>query len=764
MGNAQAWRLLIASIALLFAHVARFYDLAAKPLHHDESLFAYYSYFLACGYGYQYQPILHGPILEHVTALVFLIFGDSDFTMRLPAAVGSLGLFAALLGWRHYLGKTGTLVALVLLALSPSITYYSRFLRNDAPYLAATFWCAYAVLRAFETGERRYFWHAGMAATVMFCMMESSIFFFAACLGFFAIAVATDLLRGAVVSPRCHRDFPGRAVFFTPRTTEGTRDSLASEILTVLVSSGLGLLAALGLSYLYVRVLSDSLPMPGWHRENDLWFPPLWKRVVEVLPLTIVVTVPLSVLAGLNWHSPRGERGILYYVLHVCWHRRWTLVAIAAVALSVYTTLFTTYFTHTSGPDFFGKHVRWTPLQIYKNTWDYWWDQHQQHRIKGPFHYHLPILLLYEWPAVLLAFGGAALSLCKRRTWLHLAVFILPQAALLVYALCGGFASWDWQAIDRRWHVTHPFHLALALFYVQVLVYLCAVLVARRANTEAFLIFWTITSLFAYSYAGEKVPWLSIHIAGPAILLASYYLGHLLDAHRFRRIAFLISALAVVAFVWQLRSIAFACWIHPTSPAERIIYNHTSPDVVQAVRTIEKLAHNSQLGKAMPMYVKGEMEWPLYWYLRRYTNWGPQVQEDLSETSRPIVLINWENVEDYPFLVPEYEMMRLKVREWWEPPLLDFAALCDVWRGLTPRESRGDTENGRRFRASLAEWRKLWRYLAYREIWLDPAMPTYSNGANEFALCVSRKFLEQIRNYSWLSVQPMRRDVPVSSP
>jgi len=762
-------RLSFAHIALafflLFAVFARFYELGVKPLHHDESLFAYYSYFLARGFGYQYQPILHGPLLENVTALVFLLFGDSDFTMRLPAAVGSLGLFAALLGWRRYLGKNGTLVALALLAVSPSITYYSRFLRNDAPYLAATFWCAYTLLRAFETGEKRYFWYAGLAATIMFCMMESSIFFFAACVGYLGLAVLVDFFP--FCSPSNSGDgrrFPGRAVFFAPvSSASDSSRSVKRELLTVTISALLGVGVSLLVSYFYVRVLSDSLPMPGWKRENGEWIPSLTQRVLEVLPLAALLCVPMCIFCGVHWHSPRGRTGTLYYVLRLCWHRRWTLLGVGAMAVIIYITLFTTWFTHTKGPDFFGKEVRWTPLQIYKNTWDYWWDQHQQHRIKGPFHYYLPILLLYELPALLLATYGGIRSLFERGRVRHFVVLLTPHVLLLLYAMVGGFANWDWNELDRKWHVTHPFHLALAVFYVQVLVYFCGVLITRARYVEAFLAFWTVTSLFAYSYAGEKVPWLSIHTAGPAILLASLYTGRWLDKRRLEgsKLAFAL-VIASLALLWQVRSLALAAWVHPASPAERIVYNHTTPDVVFAVKRIEELAHDSQYGAALPMYVKGEMEWPLYWYLRRYTNWGPNVQDELAETSRPVVLVNWESVADYPELIANYEIMRFKVREWWEPPLLDFTALSDIWRLFTPIESRQDTENGRRLQASLAEWRKLWRYIAYREIWLDPTSPGYSNGANEFAFCVNKKFLSQIRDYLWLTVQPMRRDVPVS--
>ena len=40
-----------------------------------------------------------------------------------------------------------------------------------------------------------------------------------------------------------------------------------------------------------------------------------------------------------------------------------------------------------------------------------------------------------------------------------------------------------------------------------------------------FLIFWVVSALVAYSYAGERMPWLTVHIAMPMILLAGYAFG-----------------------------------------------------------------------------------------------------------------------------------------------------------------------------------------------------------------------------------------------
>ncbi|MCA1644527.1 MAG: hypothetical protein LC797_03340, partial [Chloroflexi bacterium] len=69
--------------------VLRFWDLGAKAFHHDESLHAFYSWRLYDGQGYVHDPMMHGPLLFELNALIYLLFGASDFTARLvPALVG----------------------------------------------------------------------------------------------------------------------------------------------------------------------------------------------------------------------------------------------------------------------------------------------------------------------------------------------------------------------------------------------------------------------------------------------------------------------------------------------------------------------------------------------------------------------------------------------------------------------------------------------------------------------------------------------------
>ncbi len=763
-----AFYVIVAALALF----TRLWLVSAKPLHHDESLFAYYGYFLYRGFGYDYQPILHGPVLQHVSALIFLLFGDSQFTMRLPAILGGLMIFPVAWYWGRYLGRGGAMAALLLLALSPSITYYSRFLRNDVPYLVVTMWCALCLVRALHTGRRRYVFGALFAAALAFCMMESSIFFFAACIGFLGVTTVADWLCWRRAPADGLRRFPGDAVFFVPRQVEpatGARRWLGPAAACLAAAAAVTGFAL----WIYVRVFQFSLPLDETIARAlgaSGAQPNLSAGRVVMASLLFPPAVILCAAVMVNFRRPRGERGAFHYFLHVAWKNRWVVLAGFAVAVLMYATLFTTFFTHTRGPDFSGNDRLLTPLQIYKNTWDYWWDQHKLHRIKGPFHYYLPILLLYELPALVVVLTGWAGSLFSGAArWRHAAVFIAVQAAgWIAYFAADTLArrangiGIPWRIMDAKFHVTGPGHLMLALFYVQMLTHAAGTFFVRGRFVEAFLTFWMVTSIFAYSYAGEKVPWLTVHAAGPMILLAGLYIGRWCaraDWTPFRRAA----AWTLVAFavLWQFRNTAFANFVHPASPAERIVYNHTSPDIDFAADRIREIAHRTSLGKRLPILVKGEMEWPLYWYLRDFPNAFPGTAEDASTTSRPVVLVNWEDA-GHPNLTQNYVIQRLKVREWWEPPLLDFGAMANIYRVFTTRESRrAGAPNGEALDASLLEWKKLWHYMAYRSIFLDQRDPVFSNNANEFAFCVRKDIDETYLRREWLMVLPKRPEIPV---
>src|SRR5690606_33081706 len=108
------------------------------------------------------------------------------------------------------------------------------------------------------------------------------------------------------------------------------------------------------------------------------------------------------------------------------------------------------------------------------------------------------------------------------RPWLHTGILIAMHAALAAgLVVVKQFITIDWDIMDAKFHVTHSAHLFMVLLYAQLLVYIAPMLYWQGRRAAAFLTYWGVTALFAYSYAGENVPWLTIHTTGPLARLAA---------------------------------------------------------------------------------------------------------------------------------------------------------------------------------------------------------------------------------------------------
>ena len=133
-------------VALAAVAWLRLAGLGDRPMHHDESLDAWFSWRLATGQGYEYDPVYHGPLRIILTAGIFKVFGAGDLTARLLAAVCGLALLATPLLIRRTLGRAGTVGAMIALALSPSLVYFARFGREDTPFVLASTVCTLCVV------------------------------------------------------------------------------------------------------------------------------------------------------------------------------------------------------------------------------------------------------------------------------------------------------------------------------------------------------------------------------------------------------------------------------------------------------------------------------------------------------------------------------------------------------------------------------------------------------------------------------------------
>lgn len=123
---------------LLVALALRLWDLGSRAYHHDESIHGHFSYEFATTGAYTYDPVYHGPVQYFMVASAFLVFGDSDVTARLPAALGGVGLVAMAMLLRARFGRRAAWAAGALLAISPNFLYFTRFCREDVWSLLGT--------------------------------------------------------------------------------------------------------------------------------------------------------------------------------------------------------------------------------------------------------------------------------------------------------------------------------------------------------------------------------------------------------------------------------------------------------------------------------------------------------------------------------------------------------------------------------------------------------------------------------------------------
>ncbi len=174
----------------LAALVIRLVHLGDKPLHHDESLHAFYGLEIFRGHGYEYNPITHGPLLFALVALTDWLVGVSDAGVRVGTALFGWALVVMPLMLRKDWGVRASLIAMVLLALSPNMLYVSRFLRHDPLMHVWTFALVIALYRYIRVHRPATLVLIGILSAFAFSTSETSYITF--------FMLATFLFGGAL--------------------------------------------------------------------------------------------------------------------------------------------------------------------------------------------------------------------------------------------------------------------------------------------------------------------------------------------------------------------------------------------------------------------------------------------------------------------------------------------------------------------------------------------------------------------------------------
>ena len=187
-GSPRRWGWYEAAFAavILAALALRLFELSGRAMHYDEAIHLHYGWRLANSAGallgwpwifgtdYVHSAWMHGPFQIEMTAVIFTIFGDTDFTARMGYAIFGTALVALPYFLREHIGRHGAIVAAVMLSLSPVLLYFSRFGRND---IIMMFWAValFTLMWRYLHGGRRVHLYAGSAVlALMFATKETA--------------------------------------------------------------------------------------------------------------------------------------------------------------------------------------------------------------------------------------------------------------------------------------------------------------------------------------------------------------------------------------------------------------------------------------------------------------------------------------------------------------------------------------------------------------------------------------------------------------
>jgi uncharacterized protein (TIGR03663 family) len=145
----------------LVALVLRAAGLGTRPLDSPEAAQALAAWQPWAG------PATHSPLLFFGNLITFSLFAASEAWARiLPALFGTALALAPGL-YRRWLGRTGALIAVLLLTLSPTALYYSRYLSGDIVVAAAGLYALAGILHLIRTHEACYAALAVVALALM---------------------------------------------------------------------------------------------------------------------------------------------------------------------------------------------------------------------------------------------------------------------------------------------------------------------------------------------------------------------------------------------------------------------------------------------------------------------------------------------------------------------------------------------------------------------------------------------------------------------
>ncbi len=750
-------------LILVLSVITRLWAVGERALHHDETLHAEYSFSLFSGLGFVHDPLLHGPFLYIMGAFSYFLFGDNDASARLSPALFSIALGLTPFLLRNEIGRTGALLASIIMLFTPVFLYIGRFFRHDIYAVLFEVLVLVSLIRYVRLRDPRWLILGAVTFSLMLTTLETAYLYLAIFLPvivvvfFWQVWKPGILIAGAIGLVIVSAAFvlPGKAAppmnpseditggrengnFMCPRTP------LEDYIDNPMLIGEPGPIFGLG----PLETADNAFALCVRHQADNDWmayFFKLWlffrhPAILAGMVISIIGAIALwylvwkqKVVDGLTRWDLATQSPSPIIRAFASLGQDYRVIKALGLAFIPYALFFSSFFSN--------------PVGIISGTTGsllYWLAQHDVKRGGQPDHYYAVILAIYQ-PLVVIAALASAVVVVQR------AIVVLRRG--------------DMPSVNLA--------------------------------TGMLLTWWSIGAFFIFSWAGEKMPWLTIHPLTPLTFLAAWGMGQLIDAwlaeyrRRGRPITGVLTVAGLGAVLAFIATVMMALAISPTSsygwlapwipvalvvlvlaigiahinvlgrlvslglvvfvlsgvlalhemrsswrinyeageiPVEMLVYTQTSPDAVRVVRDLTEASLRRHGDMSMPIWHDNETIWD--WYMRRFTNGIEQPPGEPGMPDERIMAIvvldeNLRSVDDNTlpgFLIQKYPL------RWWFPEEQMYR-LPDGWATdvigidspLLMRVLRTP------FDASTAV--STWRYLLYRDT-------QYPLGSSDFYVAI----------------------------
>lgn len=395
------------------------------------------------------------------------------------------------------------------------------------------------------------------------------------------------------------------------------------------------------------------------------------------------------------------------------------MINCSAIFSFIFILFYSSFFRHSKGV------LHGVIDGLYRESLLYWWEQNQKRRIDGPFDYHIPLFLNYEFaliPAIVLAwirsvrlavqtelsgFAAFVLGLFRKTRFIFVALMIavvllllprigLSSAGCSISEHCAStlFSQSISNALGRLAQLLHIAHTRHLIQIILMVVFGGIAFVANaqlRRSVDSFLWWWLTGAVGIYSYVGEKVPWLLVYIVLPAAIVAGLEVGrqcaiwaelrrakaHSMQVNEKRQAAesdgflsqsairvFLIATAGLMLFtLYKALRVSF---ISPASPHERLVFTQTTHSIKNIRTRWMSMMEKARLSPKIA--ISGDATWPMSWYsydIRRLSFSKPQNAVDAE--SFDAVFLDRAELDFAYNAMNSFDIYEVPLRHWWVP-------------------------------------------------------------------------------------------------